>query len=372
MPLSKKWSAVLAALLLVGCNSMAATEPNSKTAVTLAVGTYTQDGSEGIYTLTYDSRAARFGPLKLAAPAQNASFLWPVDSELLLAVSEVGKGKLVSYRRADGQLQPLAEVLTGGASPCYVAVHPEGSFAATANYMGGNVSVFKLRPDGTLADLPQLLQHQGKGPNRDRQEAPHAHWVQWHPTGERLYAVDLGIDQVRVYDFDRGQGASNGRTALALKPGDGPRHLAFHPSLPLAYVVNELSNTLVVVALNPDGTLSERQRLSTLPADFTRHSQVAHLALSRTGEHLYVSNRGHNSIAVFALNAEGEARLLEIEPTRGDWPRHFSLLEDARSLIVANQESGNLVAFRIAADGRLTPAGAEAKVAQPTYVGPLP
>jgi 6-phosphogluconolactonase len=157
-----------------------------------------------------------------------------------------------------------------------------------------------------------------------------------------------------------------------LRPGDGPRHLFFHPTLAVAYVLNELSNTLVVADLRADGSLVERRRVSTLPADFIGHSQAGHLQLSDDGKTLYVSNRGHDSMAVFAVADSGTVNLLQIEPTLGRWPRHFVVLDASRMLLVANQESRNIVAFKIGADGTLKATGNQATLDQITFLGTLP
>lgn len=340
-------------------------------AATLTVGTYSQNGSEGIYGLEYDSAANQFSLPQLLAKTDNPSFLSLADGGLVYVANELEEGRLSTYlRQPDGTLTALASAVTGGASPCYISQSPDGRFVATANYMGGNVSIFNVAADGAVRGEPQLLQHSGRGPNSERQEAPHAHWVQWSPDQTRIYVVDLGIDEVKVYDFDGVTGtASNGRTALSLQPGDGPRHLYFHPTSSHAYILNELSNTITVVQTQPDGHLTEVQRVTTLPADFTAHSQAAHLYITTNGRFLYASNRGHNSIAAFAIGAAGQLNLIDITSTEGDWPRHFVVLEDLGRLIVANQESNNLVALTVHADGSLTPSGAAVTLPQATFIG---
>jgi 6-phosphogluconolactonase len=147
--------------------------------------------------------------------------------------------------------------------------------------------------------------------------------------------------------------------------------LFFHPSKPFAYLLNELSNSVLLLEINSDGTLKESQRLSTLPKDFIAHSQAAHLYVSNSGKNLYVSNRGHQSIAVYGLADDGKMTLLQIEPTQGDWPRDFAVLESADTLLVANQRSHNIVTFKIAADGTLAATGEQIKLPQTTFLGEL-
>lgn len=345
-----------------------------QTTIELVVGTYNQKGSEGIYGLTYDPASGALGAPKLLARADNPSFLSAGRQGRLYAVAEIGAGSLDTYALgADGALAKLASAPTLGASPCHIGVSPDGSFVATANYMGGNVSIFKVDAQGVAQAPPQVLQHMGKGPNPDRQEAPHAHWVQWDPSQQFIYAVDLGIDEIKVYPFHRETGrAGAAASALKLQPGDGPRHMFFHPRLPLVYVLNELSNTITVARRSANGSLDQIQRVNLLPDDFKAHSQAAHIHVTADGKHLYASNRGHDSIAVFSVGEDGNLSLVEIEPVLGKWPRNFLVLEDARALLVANQESHNIVGFKIAADGSLSPSGTQVELPQATYIGRLP
>ncbi len=366
--------------LLLGCVLMAiaacqsASQPadpaGTLAEVPLIVGTYNHQGSEGIYALSYHGSPAGFSPPQLLAAADNPSFLH-ITSERLYAVNELGEGRLTTYQMsADGQLRELGSASTLGAAPCYVTLSPDGRFAATANYGGGNLSVFRLDQRGVAKESPHILQHSGRGHDPARQQAPHAHWVEWDRRHPYLYAVDLGIDQVLVYDVDPETGAADtGRTALQLEPGDGPRHLFFHPQQPLAYILNELSNTITVARQADNGSLTPIQRVATLPDDFAGQSYAAHIHITADGRHLYASNRGHDSIAVFRINGDGYLTLQQLESTRGQWPRHFLVLEDARALIVANQQSHNLVAFDIGDDGGLSHNGAEATLPQATFLG---
>lgn len=355
---------------LVGCQSTGSQQRDDT--VQLVAGTYNTKGSEGIYGLTYNTKTGAFSNPELLAKADNPSWI-ATAGERLYAANEIGDGRLTTYAITDNHnLNQLGTAPTKGASPCYIAVSPSQQYVATANYMGGNVSIFELNEQGVATGEPQVLQHFGKGPNASRQEAPHAHWVQWDHEQNFLYTVDLGIDEVKVYPFDDATGkAGKGRTAIKLQPGDGPRHMFFHPQKHMAYILNELSNTITVVEQNRDGTLTAVQRLPTLPSNFNEHSQAAHIYVTADGKNLYASNRGHDSIAVYAIADNGLLTLLETESVQGDWPRHFLVLEDAGTVLVANQESHNIVAFKIAQDGTLTPTGTQAALPQVTYLGRL-
>lgn len=357
---------------MIGCQTTGA-QDGAET-VQLVAGTYNTKGSEGIYGLTFNTRKGTFSKPELLSKADNPSWITIADKRLYVA-NEIGDGRLTTYAVNDDdslKLEALGSVLTHGASPCYVALSPDQQYLATANYMGGNVSLFTLDERGVATGDPQILQNYGKGPNTARQEAPHAHWVQWDQEQTFLYSVDLGIDEVKVYPFDEAAGkAGKGLTALKLQPGDGPRHMFFHPQKHMAYILNELSNTITVVEQNRDGTLTPVQRVPTLPSDFHEHSQAAHLYVTADGKHLYASNRGHDSIAVYAIADSGHLTLLETEAVQGDWPRHFLVLEDADTLLVANQESHNVVAFKIAQDGTLNPTGEQVAVPQVTFLGRL-
>lgn len=337
--------------------------------VPLIVGTYNTKGSEGIYGLSYHTVPGRFSAPKLLARADNPSFM-ALDADRLYVVNETGDGQVTTYHvSSDGALRALSSSATYGASPCFVALSPDGQFVATANYMGGNISIFSLDEQRIAQENPLVLQHYGRGANEERQTAPHAHWVKWDERNPYLYAVDLGIDEVRVYDFDQDTGqASKGRTALHLEPGDGPRHMFFHPEKPLVYILNELSNTITVAEQERGGSLREIQRVDTLPQDFTEHSQAGHIFITSDGQYLYASNRGHDSIAVFAIADNGGLALKQLEPTGGQWPRHFLVLEEERTLIVANQESHNIVAFGLRDDGTLQFTGAEVALPQATFI----
>lgn len=348
---------VATSIITWGCKSMPQFIDKTSNTIHIVAGTYSQQGSEGIYRFSYDPDSGKMSTPQLLMNSDNPSYLAVSDNRLYVA-NELDQGWLstLSLDPVSGVAREVSRKATGGAAPCYVAVDPSGHYVATANYNGGNISVFRVDETGTPTADALVRPHKGStGPDQDRQDAAHAHWVQWDPQGNYLYSVDLGLDEIKQFDFDRDTGTvSEARTALRLKPGDGPRHMFFHPEIAVTYILNELSNTVVVAARADNGELEELQRLSTLPGDFEAHSQAAHLYVTDDGRHLYVSNRGHNSITSFTIAENGHLRWQGNLNTGGEWPRHFLVLEDARVMLVANQESNNIVSMAIQPDGTLT------------------
>ncbi len=249
----------------------------------------------------------------------------------------------------------------GGEGPCHIVIDKAGSNALVANYSGGNVSVLRINEDGSLGDITSTREHQGTGPNPERQKGPHPHSINLDPDNRFAFAADLGIDKVVIYRFDATLGVLNDRaSAASVKPGAGPRHFAFHPAGRYAYVINELNSTVTAFRYDSEaGQLSEIQTVSTLPAGFEGENYTAEVVVDPSGRFLYGSNRGHNSIAVFAIDTtRGTLRLLEPESTGGKWPRNFNVDPTGAFLLAANQQSDNVVVFRIDQHtGELDPTG---------------
>jgi 6-phosphogluconolactonase len=249
-----------------------------------------------------------------------------------------------------------------GVSPPYVSVHPSGRYAFAANYASGHVCALPIHDDGTLGEATSVILHAGSGPVPNRQAGPHAHFITPDPTGRYVLACDLGIDKVMVYRFDPDDGklAPNDPPFAALPPGSGPRHLAFHPGGGFVYVINEIASTLSAFAYDgAQGAMQLLQTISTLPEGFGESNSCAQIVAHPNGRFVYGSNRGHDSIASFAVD-ETTGRLTPIghEPTRGKTPRNFNLDPSGAFLYAANQESDTIVVFRVDADtGRLTPTG---------------
>ncbi|MEQ8711962.1 MAG: lactonase family protein [Cyclobacteriaceae bacterium] len=334
------------------------------------IGTYTsEDGSQGIYQVQLDTASGEFGQLTLIAETPSPSYLaLSEDKSKLYAVNElVPDGTLSVFEKsADGIWKETSKVSSLGDAPCHVALNDNESLIAVANYVTGNVSAYPLNADGDLLDQPSLGQHAGTGPNTDRQEGPHAHFIQFSKDQKFLYAVDLGIDEIKAYPVDA-NGIGEAKTAIQLTPGDGPRHFVFHPTKDIAYVVNELSNSVIAVNVYlTTGEFTEFDRETTLPEDFTEHSQCADIHISSDGRFLYASNRGHHSIAAYAIADDGSIDLIDIRATEGEWPRNFMLTPNERHLLVANEWSDNVVLFdRDLKTGMITYSGKQIKISKP-------
>jgi 6-phosphogluconolactonase len=335
----------------------------------LYVGTYTEGGRrDGIHLLRMDSTTGALRRVAVVDAGPNPSFLAiDTDGQTLFAVNEVSEmgGKATGSLRSfaidavSGGLTPINERASEGAAPCYVSTDHRGRVAMVANYVGGTLALFGIAEGGGLTNAYQVVQHTGTGKIKARQEHAHAHCVIPHPSNRFALAADLGIDRVLVYrlDLDGGSLRHVETSDAVMPPGTGPRHLAFHPTLPLVYVAGELNSSASVLRCDPDtAALTMAQTVSTLPAGVTVENYPADIHVAPNGRALYVSNRGHNSIAVFSVAAgTGMLTLQQTVPTGGDWPRNFTIDPTGRWLLVANQRSGSVVVFRRDVEsGRLT------------------
>jgi 6-phosphogluconolactonase len=346
------------------------------------VGTYTGAKSKGIYAYRFNAATGALSPLGLAAETPQPTFLAIAPNRrFLYAANEIGDfgGKrsgavsALAINAQTGQLTLLNQAASGGPGPCHLVVDKAGKNVLVANYAGGSVAVLPIQPDGRLGAATAFVQHQGASVNPQRQAGPHAHSVNLDAANRFAFVADLGLDKVLVYRFDAAQGTltPNDPPAAALKPGAGPRHFAFHPSGRYAYVINELQST--VTAFNYDaqrGALSELQTVSTLPEGFAGNNSTAEVQVHRSGKFLYGSNRGHDSLAVFAIDAgKGTLSFVEHQPTRGKTPRNFGLDPTGAWLLAANQGSDTIVVFGIdQATGRLHPTGQVVEVGAPVCI----
>jgi 6-phosphogluconolactonase len=336
----------------------------------LYVGTYTEGGrSEGIYLVRMDRRSGELQRVGSMDAGPNPSFLAiHPNGRVLYAVNELeqyngratGAVSAFAIERVTGALTRLNEQPSGGGAPCFLSVDRSGRVVLVANYAGGSVALLPILANGALAPAAHVVQHTGKGPTPERQEAPHAHCILPDPSNRFALAADLGADRVFVYRLDLG-GKSlrhvEGGDAV-MRPGAGPRHIAFHPTLPLVFVANELDSTVATLRFDAErGALTPLDTRSTVPAGWTGTNYPADIHVAASGRTVYVSNRGHNSIAVFSVAASTGALVLDqVVATDGEWPRNFSLDPTERWLLVANQRSDSVVVFgRDPENGRLTP-----------------
>jgi 6-phosphogluconolactonase len=362
---------------------MTAAKNSPKDKYLLFVGTYTQKESKGIYAYRFDAAFSELTPLGVAAETVNPSFL-SIDPtrRFLYAVNEVPKYKggnsgavsAFAINRQTGKLSLLNEVASRGADPCYIAFDKTGKFALVANYTGGSVAVFPIQAEGDMGEASAFVQHTGSSVNKERQEGPHAHWIETTPDNRFAIAVDLGLDELLVYRFDAdaktkpGSLTANRPPDAKLDPGAGPRHLAFHPNGKFAYVVNELQSTITAFSYEATrGELHKLKTVSTLPKGFSGSNDTAEIKVHPSGKFLFASNRGHDSIALYSIDSRtGTLTLVDHFPTQGKAPRNFEIDPTGKFLFAANQDTNNIVVFRIDPNsGRLTPTGQTLHVPSP-------
>lgn len=346
------------------------------------IGTYTSGntGSEGIYIYKLNMETGALTPYRTVANVVEPSFL-VIDKrrKFLYAVNETleyeGKksGAVSSFAidQKTGDLQFLNKQPSLGGAPCHISISDDGKYAMTANYLGGNVAVLPIQPDGRLGPAIDLKQHSGTGPNKDRQEAAHAHSITLDRKDRFAVACDLGADRIFIYKFDKRSGKLSLNPTQAFfqaAPGAGPRHFAFHPNGKFAFVINELSSSVTSLSYDEDqGTLKEIQTISTLPAGWTGANTCADIHISPDGAFLYGSNRGHDSITSFKIDGgSGKLETVENVSTQGKTPRNFAIDPTGKFLLAANQKSDSIVTFLIdKRSGRLQPTGNKATAPAP-------
>ncbi|MHC4116834.1 MAG: lactonase family protein [Planctomycetota bacterium] len=345
--------------------------------LTVYFGTYTRgDSSKGIYRSTLDLETGGLSEPVLAAEATNPSFLEIHPSgKFLYAVSESGgAGSVSAYSiAADGKLKLLNQQSSSGSGPCHVSIDHAGKNVLVANYGSGSASVIPIKSDGSLAEPPGFVQHEGSSVNTRRQKGPHAHSINVSTDDRFAFVADLGIDKVMIYklDVDKGTITPNDPAFAKLKPGAGPRHFAFAPNGKYAYVINELHCTITGFAYNPtSGALTEIQTITTLPESFDGASTCAEVRLHPSGRFLYGSNRGHDSIAVYRISRRnGKLTFVEHETADIKTPRNFNIDPTGKFCIVANQGSDSVVVFKInRKTGALEPTGHKITVGRPVCV----
>jgi 6-phosphogluconolactonase len=352
------------------------------------VGTYTtKQTSKGIYAYRFDSTTGQLTSIGLAAESTDPSFVAVhPNGKYLYAVNEVGdfngmkSGAVSSFTidRKSGTLKQLNQVSTHGAGPCFVSLDKTGRFVLVANYDGGSVATLAIQDDGSLSLVKGFVQHSGSGADKERQEGPHAHWIGVSPDNRFALVADLGLDDVMVYKFDEVHGGLTPNTPpyAEVKPGTGPRHLAFHPNGKFVYLLTEMGSSVTTFAYSTQkGSLSPLQTVPALPKEYSGVREAAEIVVHPSGKFVYASNRGTaNSIAAYKVDAnKGTLTPAGIFSTKGQIPRNFTIDPTGQFLLAANEDSGNIVVFKIdAATGALTPTGQVEEVPSPVCITFVP
>lgn len=324
------------------------------------IGTYSSGDKEGIYTAELERSTGELKLLATSGHVKNPSFVAIHPSRrFVYAVSEVGDyrdtggGAVTSFGLdpSTGKLTPLNHQPSTSAGPCHLVVDRQGKNVLVANYGGGTAAVLPIADDGELLPPSSTVRHTGSSVNKSRQEAPHPHSINLDVANRFVFVADLGTDKVNVYRFDPAKGTltPNDPPAVDLEPGSGPRHFTFHPSGNFAYVINEMASTITALSYDPArGTLKPIATVSTLPEDFQGENTTAEVRVHPSGKFLYGSNRGHDSIAIFAIDqATGKPTPVGHQATGGRTPRNFNIHPDGHLLLAANQDSNNINVFHI-------------------------
>ncbi len=349
---------------MCAAENLEASRNSEQTNYFVYVGTY----SNGIYAYRFNAATGKLDSIGNVGEVVNPSFLaTDRNYRFLYAVSEV-EGKVnggvaaFSIDRKSGSLKSLNNASSAGEAPCHLAVDKTGKMLVVANYGTGSVSAFPLEHDGRLGAMSSLMEAHGSSVNRERQEGPHAHEVVISADNRFVYVPDLGLDQIRIYRLDPSQAklAASEPAFAKEDPGSGPRHMAFHPSAKFAYVLSELKSEITVFSHDPSsGNLKPIQTISTVPPGYSGENAPAEIEADKAGKFVYASNRGHDSIAVFAIDeSTGKLKQIQIVPTQGKEPRGMQIDPTGHFLFAGNHKSNQFVIFHIdPKTGQLTSTG---------------
>lgn len=342
----------------------------------LYIGTYTKESTSlGIYNAIFDSDSGKLSKPELAAEVNDPTFVAThPNNKYLYSVSERNPGKVASFSidSENGKLEMINESLTGGNGPCHVAVSDDGKTLLAANYATGSCASIPINEDGSLEEAVSFFQHEGNGPNEERQEGPHSHSCNFSPDNRFVYVPELGIDKVMIYEMVPGTSEMKESHPGYYKtePGEGPRHMTFHPENGLVYLINELGNTVEVLEYNSEnGALTQIQKVSTLPEGFTEFSKSAEVRIHPNGKFLYASNRGHESLAIYKVdNTSGKLSLVGFQKVPAH-PRHFNFDPSGQFMLVAGMDDNKIEVFKIDSEnGDLSSTGNYIEIGKPVCI----
>ena len=362
---------LFSAVVLLGVFSCS---DNSPKPLNMYVGTFTREGGKGIHSMQFDPATGAIAQVKLEVSGlKDPSFIcYSPDKSVLYAYNNVttGSAEVIAYR-VDAETRALTEfskVETPTQTFCYISTFDDGKYLGLASYNEGTSYAFPLNADGSIVDEPSVVQHVGSSIH-PRQAAPHAHLILQEPQTGNVYIPDLGLDKIIIYSLTEGKLDSIGYAPTA--PGAGPRHIAFHDNGRFMAALNELDNTVVLYTRDAQGLFTVAgQAVGTVPADFDGQTSAADIHFSRDGKALYTSNRGHNSVTVFAFDPESGAVENKGWITEGiDFPRNFAIDPTGKFLLVANQNGADIVVYAIGNEAtELTFTGHRAEVVEPVCI----
>jgi len=367
-------------LLVALCSVFGGAQVSPSDQYLVYVGTYTGHSSQGIYGYRFDASTGHPTSLGLAVESDNPSFLTvALGHRFLYAVNEVdhyqgqptGAVSAFAIDHSTGKLSLLNQVSAQDPGPAYITMDRTGKYVLIANYPLGSVAVFPVQGDGKLGEASDFVRHKGSSIDKDRQAGPHGHAIELSPDNRFAIAADLGLDQLIVYPFDAGKGKLGPPHVIKINPGSGPRHITFSPNGKFIHLINEMGGTITVFSYSAaQGKLTELQTVSTLHGGFKGENSTAEIAVHPSGNFLYGSNRGDDSIVVFAIDhVTGGLAFVERVPTQGKTPRNFALDPSGRWLLAANQDSNSIVTFRVNQEtGRLTRTGQPGQVTEPVCI----
>ena len=371
--LAFRWTAIIALIETIPCSMNAASS-----SVDVYFGTYTRGVSKGIYRSTLDLKSGRLSDPELVGEAKDPDYLAiHPNKRFLYSVGGVDPGGGVTAWAIDpknGSLNRLNQQSLGTAGPTHLVVDHTGRNVLVANYSGGSVACLPLNSDGSLRPVSSFTQHTGSSVNPNRQKEPHAHGIYIDPANRFVFVPDLGLDQIKIYRLDPAHGTMkpNSIPFASVAPGSGPRHFALDPKGHFGYVINEMLCTVTAFAYDSTaGGLKEFQTVSTLPQGMAvdRSYSTAEVFVHPNGKFLYGSNRGHDTIVVFAIGANGHLSWVENKPAQVKTPRGFGIDPSGQYLIAGGQVSDTASVFRIDQNtGRLQPTGQSVVVGAPVSV----
>jgi 6-phosphogluconolactonase len=317
-------------------------------------------GDKGaIHAFQFDTKSGALKPLHRTTDIRNPfflaispdqHFLYAIDAEKFGGAADDSVAAFAIAGRT-GKLQRLNQQSTHGRASCYLDVDATGKTLLVANYSSGSVAALPVAKDGSLGEAASFVQHSGSGADLARQNGPNAHSIVVSPDNRFALAVDLGIDKILIYHLDAATAkltASETQPFAKMQPGSGPRHVTFHPNGKRVYVISELKNTVTCFDYAADsGMLTERQTISTLPADFAGKSYCADLKITPDGRFLYGTNRGHDSVAAYRIADDGQLSLIATQPSLGKGPQNLLITPDGQWLLCANMPGNSVIVFQI-------------------------